>query len=222
MTTRRRRSAQTLRTWASVAVSLLAAPVLSGCDQAPSGGTASGAEIYQLCTQCHGPNGLGNRFANTPAIAGLPAWYVEAQLLKFRSGQRGAHPDDLTGMQMRPIARTLTNDVDVKTIAEYVSKMPRFRPEPQLKDANPARGAALYKPCQACHGMTGEGNEATKAPPLQAQSDWYLATQLMSFRKGARGTHPEDATGGMMRPQAVMLPDDAATRDIAAFISQAK
>ncbi len=127
MTTPRRRSAQTLRAWALIAVTLVLAPALSGCDQAPAGGTASGAEIYQLCTQCHGPNGLGNHQANTPAIAGLPAWYIEAQLLKFRAGQRGAHPDDLTGMQMRPIARTLTNDVDVKTISDFVSKMPRFR-----------------------------------------------------------------------------------------------
>lgn len=194
----------------------------SGCDTAPAGGTASGAEIYELCSQCHGPNGLGNRSANTPAIAGLPAWYVEAQLIKFRGGQRGTHPDDLTGMQMRPIARTLTNDVDIKTIAAHVAKLPRYRPEPHINDANPARGAALFKPCQACHGTTGEGNEATKAPPLQAQSDWYLATQILHFRKGIRGTHPEDATGGMMRPQAQMLPDDQAARDIAAFVAQAK
>lgn len=195
---------------------------LGGCDVAPQGGTASGAEMYQLCVQCHGEHGLGNRGANAPAIAGLPDWYVEAQLLKFRAGQRGAHPDDLTGMQMRPMARTLTNDVDVKTIATYVSKMQRYRPEPQLKDANPARGAALFKPCQACHGATAEGNEGTKAPPLSGQSDWYLETQILHFRKGIRGTHPEDATGGMMRPQAVMLPDDAAAKDIAAFVSQSK
>lgn len=222
MTTPRRRSAQTLRAWALIAVTLVLAPALSGCDQAPAGGTASGAEIYQLCTQCHGPNGLGNHQANTPAIAGLPAWYIEAQLLKFRAGQRGAHPDDLTGMQMRPIARTLTNDVDVKTISDFVAKIPRYRPEPRIKDANPARGSALYKTCAACHGANGEGNEGTKAPPLQAQSDWYIATQLMSFRKGARGSHPEDAMGGLMRSQAAMLPDDQATRDIAAFVAQAK
>jgi len=222
MTTLRRRSAQTLRAWAIFAVSAVATLSLSGCDQAPAGGTASGPELYELCTQCHGPNGLGNHHANTPAIAGLPAWYVEAQLIKFRSGQRGAHPDDITGMQMRPIARTLTSDVDVKTIAGFVSKMPRFRPEPRILDANPARGSALYKPCAACHGANGEGNEGTKAPPLQAQSDFYIATQLMHFRKGARGTHPEDATGGMMRPQATMLPDDEAARDIAAFIAQSK
>ncbi|MBK7579206.1 MAG: c-type cytochrome [Myxococcales bacterium] len=220
--TRRRGSLTAIRAFALAAATLFAALPLAGCDQAPAGGTASGAEIYQLCTQCHGPHGLGNPSANTPAIGGLPAWYVEAQLLKFRSGQRGTHPDDLTGMQMRPIARSLMNDVDVKTIAEYVATMPRYRPVARLEGADPARGAALFKPCQACHGMSGEGNEATKAPPLQAQSDWYIARQLMHFRAGIRGTHPEDATGGMMRPQAVMLPDDQATKDIAAFIAQAK
>ncbi len=220
MTTSRRRSRGAALVGALTSVMLLA---LSACDAAPAGGgTASGEQLYQLCAQCHGENGLGNRFANTPAIAGLPAWYVEAQLLKFRSGQRGSHPDDLTGMQMRPIARTLVNDADIKTISEQVSKMPRFRPEPQIKDADPARGSALYKPCAACHGPNGEGNEGTKAPPLQAQSDWYIATQLTHFRKGIRGTHPEDATGGMMRPQATMLPDDAAVRDIASFIARAK
>jgi cytochrome c oxidase subunit 2 len=222
MTTSRRRTAKALCSWALIVAGSSALLGLFGCDQAPPGGTASGAELYQLCAQCHGPNGLGNHHANTPAIGGLPAWYVEAQLIKFRSGQRGAHPDDLTGMQMRPIARTLKSDVDVKTIAAHVAAMPRYRPEPQLKDADPARGAALYKTCAACHGANGEGNEGTKGPPLQAQSDWYLANQLMSFRKGARGTHPEDATGSMMRPQAMMLPDDQAARDVAAFIAQAK
>ena len=221
MTTHSRRSLGALCVGALTAVVLLA---LSACNTAPAGAGAgaSAEQLYQLCSQCHGENGLGNRFANTPAIAGLPAWYVEARLIKFRSGQRGAHPDDITGMQMRPIARTLIHDGDIKTISQHVSQMPRFRPEAQIKDANPARGATLFKPCAACHGASGEGNEGTKGPPLQAQSDWYIATQLMRFRKGIRGTHPDDATGGMMRPQAVMLPDDQATRDIAAFIAQAK
>ena len=41
---------------------------------------ARGAELFGLCSQCHGEQGAGNQLALAPAIAGLPQWYVEAQL----------------------------------------------------------------------------------------------------------------------------------------------
>ena len=61
-------------------------------------------ELFQLCQQCHGEAALGNHAVNAPSIAGLPQWYIESQLKKFKMGGRGTHFDDLTGMQMRPMA----------------------------------------------------------------------------------------------------------------------
>ena len=62
---------------------------------------ARGEELFTLCAQCHGENGAGNPVALAPAIAGLPEWFVTGQLQKFRSGGRGTHFDDISGMRMR-------------------------------------------------------------------------------------------------------------------------
>ena len=41
-----------------------------------------GGSVYKQCRPCHGPQGYGNPKIQAPSIAGLPAWYVEAQLGK--------------------------------------------------------------------------------------------------------------------------------------------
>lgn len=195
------------------------AALLGGCDQPAAGAAASGPENYELCAQCHGADGRGNRAANAPSIAGLPPWYVSAQLQKYRAGHRGTHPDDVGGLQMRPIARALATEADVEAIAQHVAKLPTGPLPATLSGADPARGESLYATCLACHGARAEGNEALKAPPLRGQADWYVATQLIHFRRGLRGTHAEDVSGAMMRPMAAALPDDQATRDLAVFLA---
>ena len=45
---------------------------------------ARGETLFELCVQCHGYSGEGNAEALAPAIAGMPAWYVEAQLKNFK------------------------------------------------------------------------------------------------------------------------------------------
>ena len=72
---------------------------------------------YQLCKKCHGMNGEGRYDIKSPAIAGLPAWYVLAQLHKFRNGARGKHPQDINGVRMRPMSRTLKKR-DLEGLAE--------------------------------------------------------------------------------------------------------
>lgn len=67
--------------------------------------TLPGRELFAACATCHGVQGEGNVSIQAPSIAALPAWYVEVQLLKFRTGARGAHPDDLEGLRMRPMSQ---------------------------------------------------------------------------------------------------------------------
>ena len=42
-----------------------------------------------------------------PKISGQHSWYIARQLNNFKNGVRGTHINDITGMQMRPIAMTL-------------------------------------------------------------------------------------------------------------------
>jgi len=80
-------------------------------------------------------------------------------------------------------------------------------------------GKALYATCAACHGASGEGNEALNAPGIAGQSESYLARQLWDFKDGRRGKEPGDTTGAQMLPMAATLPDGEAITTISAYIA---
>ncbi len=191
-----------------------------GCTR-PDGANKAlpGDKLFAACTSCHGNKGDGNATLGAPAIAGLPAWYVEAQLVKFRTGARGAHPDDLEGLRMRPMSRQMMDEGEVKSVATYVASLPSAKSAATLQGGDAAAGQVAYGTCTACHGPQGQGNEALKAPPLAGQSDWYLVAQLKKFKAGVRGTNPLDTTGGTMRPMAMLLADEQAMKNVAAHIS---
>lgn len=177
-----------------------------------------GEALYKLCAQCHGPAGAGNPSIAAPPIAGLPAWYVESTVTKFRTGVRGKHPDDMAGLRMRPMARTLRSEEDVAAVAAYVGSLPPTDPEATLEGGDAARGKVLYTPCTACHGPAGAGNQALFAPSLQHTADWYMLSQLQKFKSGLRGTNPDDTTGKLMRPMSLTLVDEQAMKDVVAYI----
>ena len=177
-----------------------------------------GRELYALCQQCHGQAGGGNPMALAPAIAGLPVYYVENQLKGFKAGYRGQQFHDIGGMRMRPMARWLKTDEDVKAAAAYVASLPVVKPSPTLTGGDPTKGQALYAVCAACHGPDGAGNQLLNSPALNHASDWYLLTQLKNFKAGIRGTNPEDTIGKTMQPMSMTLADEQAMKDVIAYI----
>jgi cytochrome c oxidase subunit 2 len=100
----------------------------------------------------------------------------------------------------------------------WLAAMPTFSETQALAKADPLAGAAQYAVCMACHGPSGEGNPALNAPRLAGQEAWYLRRQLQAYRSGRRGAHEGDTYGAQMRAFASMLPDDAAIRNLAAYI----
>jgi cytochrome c553 len=212
-----------LASWVLFAAIALGA-VLSGM-RAGANDLARGEVLYALCQQCHGADGAGNAMALAPSIAGLPQWFVEAQLFKFREGGRGTHFDDLEGMRMRPMSMWLRRPDpperpidDITEVAAYVAAMPQASPEHTVH-GDPEAGKAKYTPCIACHGVNGEGNEALKAPPLAGMSDWYQVRSLEKFKAGIRGTNPSNPQAMLMRPMSMTLADDQAIRDVVAYIN---
>lgn len=189
-----------------------------GCRPSQPGGAERGRALYATCASCHGQDGGGRPEYEAPAIAGLPPWYIEAQLQKFRSGARGAHPDDAAGLRMRPMSRTLPHDADVAIVAAYVSSLPPTSPAATLT-GDAAHGRQLFATCATCHGENAAGNRALNAPPLNRASDWYLVAQLQKFKAGIRGTNAADVTGSQMRPMALGLADEQAMRDVVAYIA---
>ncbi len=190
-----------------------------GCAQAPPPGLARGEQIFDTCVPCHGAGGLGDASIGAPEIAGLPKWYVEAQLTKFKNGMRGAHPSDLEGARMRPMARSLYREGDIASVAEYVATLQPVKPHATLADGSAEAGAMRFTTvCITCHGPDAAGNEALGAPPLNHQADWYMLRQLGKFKNGMRGAHPDDAMGGQMAAMSQTLEDSTAMHDVIAYI----
>ncbi len=189
----------------------------SGCAPHAPHGKERAAALFGTCASCHGQDGGGREEYGAPAIAGLEAWYVQAQLVKFQKGIRGAHPDDAAGLRMRPMSRTLRSAQDVRLVASYVAQL-AAPPRAKQTAGDAGRGQPLYATCAACHGADARGSPDKRAPPLYRASDWYLLKQLANFKAGIRGTHPDDETGAQMRPMALGLADERAMRDVVAYI----
>ena len=179
-----------------------------------------GKELFQLCASCHGAEGEGNQLFLAPAIGGMPLWYLEGQLAKFRDGGRGTHFDDIEGMRMRPMALSLRDEHgdDLKDVAAFTASLPSVKPAPTLTGGDATKGQGYYAVCQACHGANGEGVEATNGPPMANQSDWYLQSSIERFKSGARGSAPNDPNGAVMRGMAMTLPDEQAIKDVIAYM----
>lgn len=153
----------------------------------------------QICAACHGAAGEGNPALHGPSIAGLPVWYIDEQLRKFRSSARGFHPEDLPGQQMRAISLTLT-DEQIAEAAAAVAEMPMH---PTAEPAAPGFDleAARYRyanECMECHRYNGRGEIAFRSAPLVSLDPPYLRRQLENYRSGLRGSSEGDLYGAKM------------------------
>jgi len=191
--------------------------VLSACGK-PAPGVARGKVLFYGCLSCHMEDGSGNAAVGAPAIAGLPKWYIEAQLHKFKSGYRAWLPGDTNGLKMRPMTLTLVDDADVTSVAQYIASMPPVAHPVATVSGDATAGKATFAVCGSCHGPDGKGNEAVHGPPLITTGDWYLAGQLTKFKSGLRGTHPADQTGATMRAVTGVLTDQTAINNVVAYI----
>ena len=54
----------------------------------------------ERCMECHRFNATGEMTFGSPPLIGLQDWYLLAQIEKFKSGWRGAHPKDVYGAKM--------------------------------------------------------------------------------------------------------------------------
>ena len=191
---------------------------LAGC-WTPSPNLTRGEVLFDTCRLCHGSDGLGNPGLQAPAIAGLPQWYIEGQLEKFRTGIRGVRPEDAPGMLMRPSAVALSEEEDIEAVAEHVASLSPNREVSVVLEGQAGLGAATYNGvCSACHGPDATGNEVLGAPPLVLLDAWYMLTQLRNFKAGIRGSHPRDTWGMTMKINADALSEDD-MKDVITYIS---
>ena len=83
---------------------------------------AGAAQYEQVCVACHGPDGMGNEILRAPPIVQLQDWYLVQELRDFRTGARGAHPQDTWGLTMRAQSMVLTEE-GMQNVIAYVQTL---------------------------------------------------------------------------------------------------
>jgi cytochrome c553 len=160
-------------------------PILAACAvlAMPTAGRAQSiAEKAQVCSACHGENGIPPD-KNTPVIAGQHQGYLYLQLRDYKNGDR---KNDV----MESIAGALERD-EMLAIAEYFSKQPWPRlgqPSANAATTAAARRANVSIGCTGCH--LGEYQGDGTQPRLAGQGRDYMLRTMMDFRTGARANNP--------------------------------
>lgn len=181
--------------------------------QAPA--NADRERMIAACAVCHGSAGEGIEARSAPRLAGLTSAFLAQQLQAFADGTRGAHGGDPYGSQMAVIAKSLRPE-DIAEASRHYGSLAGGEPFATLQ-ADLAKGKAAFEGCAACHGADGMGQEASGAPRIAGQSDWYLLHSLKLYRSGARGGDPNDAPGQTMAAAAKGIENEAGLRDVAAY-----
>lgn len=173
--------------------------VLLACSSARAAPPAEAA----TCAACHGANGMGNASAGFPALAGLPASYLAAQMTGFQKGTR-------TNPIMSAVVANLTI-TQVGSLAAYYAALPVPQP-PEPTPLPGGSGAVLaidgdwnhstagIPACDSCHGPYGLG-VGSAVPRLAGQPSGYLVVQLEAWQKDSRKGDPQ----GLMKRVADKL-----------------
>ena len=141
---------------------------------------SAGKAQSAVCQGCHGSAGISNG-GLFPSLAGQTAAYIEAQLKKFRSGER----DSAT---MKSIAEDLS-DAEIQNLAAYYASLPSKSAGGDAALAKTGKDKATM--CMGCHGEKFQGNG--QFPKLAGQQPQYLQKQLQNFKSGARKGGPMSA-----------------------------
>lgn len=77
------------------------------------------------CSGCHGPDGLGNKGAKYPRLAGQHADYIEKQLRAFQTGadepeSNKARVNDGDSRTMRDVAHHLS-DIEIRAVSSFIA-----------------------------------------------------------------------------------------------------
>jgi cytochrome c553 len=150
---------------------------------ASSGRAQSIEEKAQICSTCHGENGVpAEQPFPVPVIWGQNFGYLFAQLRDFKSGARKSE-------QMAAIAQML-EPTDLMPLAQYFSKkawpdLERSGPAEDIVGAIKRVNAGIV--CTSCHLRDLKGDSIT--PRLAGQTQAYLHKIMIDFATGARSNN---------------------------------
>ncbi|KJC61940.1 cytochrome C [Bradyrhizobium sp. LTSPM299] len=153
--------------------------------------TAAVKEKAEVCSGCHGENGL-SQTENIPSLAGQLDQFIQWQLVFFRAGAR-------KNEQMQPIVEQLSNE-DIRDLGAYFAALPPFK---GTKDDNPdlsekGKQAAAGRRCASCHTDTFVGTKAVAR--IAGQREEYLVKALHDYKSGVRSGGAQAAMADVAYP----------------------
>jgi cytochrome c553 len=152
---------------------------------------AAGKEKAELCTGCHGENGISET-ENLPSLAGQLDQVIQWQLVYFRAGAR-------KNEEMQPIVEQLNNE-DIRNLGAYFASLPPPKP-PEDKDPDLSKKgaqAAAGRRCASCHTDNYAGSKA--AARLAGQREDYLVKALRDYKAGVRSGGGQAAMAEVAHP----------------------
>jgi cytochrome c553 len=131
------------------------------------------------CANCHGAQGIAT-LPEVPSLAGMPAEFIELQMILFREGLRDV-------AAMNAVARGLS-DAEVTDLAAFYAALPPGPPPDrgERDEAKAERGAALSARmhCGSCHLPDYRGR--AQIPRLAGQREDYLRHAMTQYRDNRR------------------------------------
>ena len=151
------------------------------------------AALITHCKTCHSTIEM----QRGPLLEGLEDWYLEEQLEAFKEGSRGGNIADKNGQLMHSAIKDMAAE-DLEFAAQWFAAQPRPEVKAVIK-GDISKGKQLYKQfCFSCHEHP-MGKFFSRSPDLYKAEDWYLMTQLRSYKAGWRGVDERDSHGMKMK-----------------------
>ena len=136
-------------------------------------------QLNQRCAPCHGLFGQGTPGANSPRLAGLPAWYLSKATEDYKKNARkNALMVEVSGLKQM-------TDKEIEQLSKWLSRQ-AINKDPAY-DIKMTQGDALAgqdkfnADCKSCHSKKGYGKKKKDAPPLASQHPAYLLASIKAF-----------------------------------------
>jgi cytochrome c553 len=141
-----------------------------------------GAELFDTCAACHGPDGGGTSDGQVPRIGSQHLSVLWTQLIDYRHDRRW----DLR-MEHFSDRHHLGDAQAIADVGTYIHQLePRAAPG-EGSGTLLGRGESLYAQlCRGCHGAAAQGDEARVIPKIAGQHYEYLRRQFYDAVDGRR------------------------------------